>query len=117
MIRVIIERRLKKGEQISSLLRQLRVTAMAERGYISGETLVNTEDSNTFMVISTWRSVEDWKAWETSEQRVSLDRQIRSLMGEPPVIKTYRILSSEELEYLEDPAGWLQERERPSVDG
>jgi len=117
MIRVIIERRLKKGEQISSLLRQLRTGAMGARGYIGGETLVDTEDANIIMVISTWKSVEDWRAWETSERRVFLDRQVKSLLVEPPVIRTYRILSTEELEYLEDPASWLQERERPSFNG
>ena len=117
MIRVIIERKLKRVEHISLLLRQIRAAAMAQRGYVSGETLVGTEDTHAITVISTWRSVEDWRAWEKSEQRVTLDREVKSLLVEPPVIRTYRILSTEELEYLEDPASWLQERERPSFDG
>jgi len=117
MIRVIIERKLKKVEHISRLIRQIRVAAMAQRGYISGETLVGTEDTHAIIVISTWKSLEYWQAWEKSEQRVTLDRQIASLLTEPPIVKTYRVMSAEELEYLEDPEGWLQKRERPSLDG
>jgi len=117
MIRVIIERKLKSVEHISRLLRQIRAAAMAQRGYVSGETLVGTEDTHAITVISTWRSLEYWQAWEKSEQRVTLDRQIASLLTEPPIVKTYRIMSAEELEYLEDPEGWLQKRERPSLDG
>ncbi|MFC1956116.1 antibiotic biosynthesis monooxygenase family protein [Chloroflexota bacterium] len=116
-IRVIIERRLKKGEHISSLLRQLRVAAIAQRGYISGETLVNTEDSNFITVISTWRSIEDWRAWEKSEQRTKSNRQIASLLEGPSIIKVYSIMSTEESEYLENPTDWLQKKERPSFDG
>ena len=117
MIRVIIERKLKKVEHISRLIRQIRVVAMAQRGYISGETLVGTEDTHAITVISTWKSLECWQAWEKSEQRVTLDRQIASLLTEPPIVKTYRVMSAEELEYLEDPEGWLQKREHPSLDG
>jgi heme-degrading monooxygenase HmoA len=62
MIRVIIERRLKRGEDIAPLLRQLRAAAMLHRGYITGETLVSTEDKSTITVISTWRSLEDWQS-------------------------------------------------------
>ena len=117
MIRVIMERRLKKGERISSLLRELRTGAMGAQGYIGSETLIDIEDANIIMVISTWRSVDDWRVWEKSTRRASLDRHIKSLLMEPPVIRTYRILATEELEYFEDPTSWLQERERPSLDG
>ena len=117
MIRVIIERKLKKVEHISRLIRQIRVAAMAQQGYISGETLVGTEDTHAITVISTWKSLEDWQAWEKSEQRIALERQIAALLTEPPMVKTYRVMSAEELEYLEDPEGWLRERERHSLDG
>ncbi|MFC1956109.1 antibiotic biosynthesis monooxygenase family protein [Chloroflexota bacterium] len=102
MIRVIIERRLKKGAHLSDLLRQLRVEALAQQGYISGETLVNTEDTNVVTVISTWRNIEDWKAWEKSVQRIVLYHQIKKLLGEPPITKILRIMSTEELEYWEN---------------
>ena len=117
MIRVIIERKLEKVEHISRLLRQIRVAAMSQRGYISGETLVSTEDSHAITVISTWQSLECWQVWEKSEQRVALERQISPILTEPPIVKTYRVMSAEELDYLEDPEGWLRKRERHSLDG
>ena len=40
MIKVMIERHVKKGEGISPLLRDLRDVAMRQPGYITGETIV-----------------------------------------------------------------------------
>jgi quinol monooxygenase YgiN len=117
MIRVLIERKLKNRENISKLIRQIRIAAMAQRGYISSETLVNTEDSGAIAVISTWANVESWKKWEASEQRIAMDKEIEPLLEQPQVIKTYQIISTEEMEYLEDPEGWLQQREHHSLGG
>jgi quinol monooxygenase YgiN len=117
MIRVLIERKLRNRENISKLIRQIRVAAMAQRGYISGETLFNTEENGTIAVISTWENVESWKKWEASEQRVTMNKKIEPLLEQPEIIKIYQIISTEEMEYLEDPEGWLQKRERGSLDG
>jgi quinol monooxygenase YgiN len=117
MIRVLIERKLKKRENISKLIRQIRIAAMAQRGYVSSETLVNTEDNGTIAVISTWANVESWKKWEASEQRIAMDREIAPLLEQPQIIRTFQIISTEEMEYLEDPEGWLQQREHHSLGG
>ena len=117
MIRVIIERILKKRENISKLIQQIRIAAMAQRGYISSETLLNTEDNGAIVVISTWANVESWKKWEASEQRVAMDKEIAPLLERPQIIRTCQIISTEEMEYLEDPEGWLQKRERHSLGG
>jgi heme-degrading monooxygenase HmoA len=69
MIRVIIERHLKEGERLSSLLRELRAAAMHYPGYVTGETLVDTKDKSHVAVISTWHNLEDWKTWEKSRTR------------------------------------------------
>ena len=92
MIRVIIERHVKDGESLSVLLRELRAAAMQQPGYITGETLVSTEDKSIIAVISTWHSLEDWNAWATSETRARLDRQIEPLLIEKPKIKIYQIM-------------------------
>ena len=117
MIRVLIERTLRKRENISKLIRQIRIAAMAQPGYISSETLLNTEDNGTIMVVSTWANVESWKKWEASEQRVAMDKEIEPLLEKPQIIRIYQIISTEEMEYLEDPEGWLQQKERPSQGG
>ena len=96
MIKVIVERHVKGGENISALLRELRAAAMHRPGYITGETLVSTEDKSSVVVISTWHSLEDWKAWEVSETRAKLYQQIEPLLVEKPKVRTYQIVATEE---------------------
>ena len=67
MLRVIVERHLADKAEIAPMLQQLRSTAMQWPGYISGETLQSTEDESSLIVISTWRSLDDWRVWERSE--------------------------------------------------
>jgi len=93
MVRVIIERRAKEGKSLLAPLREIREVAMKQSGYISGETLVCTEDSSVIMVISTWESFKDWKAWQKSEKRAKLDERIEPLLLEPPKVRVYRYLS------------------------
>ena len=52
VIKVIIERQVKKGENLAPLLRELRATAIHQPGYVTGETLVDTEDSSNIVVVS-----------------------------------------------------------------
>ncbi len=96
MIKAIIERRVKEGESLPPLLRELRAAAMHYPGYITGETLVSTEDKSAVTTISTWHSLKDWKAWETSETRARLYQQIRNLLAEEPKVRTYQIMATEE---------------------
>ena len=95
MIRAIIERHLKKGEDISQFLRQLRGAAIHEPGYVSGQTLVNTEDSSDIIVISTWLSLEQWQSWAASEKRLNIYKQVRPLLTEEPKVRTYSVAATE----------------------
>ena len=95
MIKAIITRHIKEDEDISHFLRQLRGAAIHEPGYVSGQTLVNTEDDSEIVVISTWLSLGHWKAWETSEKRLSLYRLIKPLLSEEPGVGTYRVAATE----------------------
>ena len=95
MIKVIIERQVKKGGDISLLLLGLRAAAMRQPGYVSGETLLSTEDSFNIVTISTWRTLEDWKAWEASEERARLCQRFEQLLIGKPKVRTYGIMSTE----------------------
>ena len=98
MIRVVIQRHLKEGKKgdLLPLLRALRTAAMNYSGYIHGESLVGTDDPSIISVLSTWRSLEDWKAWEKSGQRVKLYEKIESLLVEKPRVSVYQIMATEE---------------------
>ena len=82
--KIIIRRNMHehKVKELIPLLKQMRNMGMNQPGYISGETLKNYDDPSKFMVISTWESVEDWKRWASSSQRMEIQSQIDYLLGE-----------------------------------
>ncbi len=97
MIRIMVERHLKAGkrEELLPLLRELRTAAIHHPGYVTGETLANTEYPSNVMVLSTWHSMEDWKAWEKSEQRIDLYARIEALLIEKPRVSIYQVIATE----------------------
>ena len=98
MVRVVIERRLKEGKKgdLLPLLRELRTAAMHHPGYITGETLASTEDSSIISTLSTWKSLDDWKAWEKSETRKNLYKKIELLLAGKPKVTVYQVMATEE---------------------
>jgi heme oxygenase (mycobilin-producing) len=82
-VKIIIKRKIPKGKegQLLPLLLELRSKATTQPGYISGETLRNVNDPEDYVVISTWQSVEDWKAWEARKGRAEMQNKIDSLLG------------------------------------
>lgn len=83
-VKIIIKRRVLKDKEseVLPLLIQLRSKAITQSGYISGETLSNVDNPEEYLVISTWRSVGDWKAWESSKERAEVQKKIDALLGE-----------------------------------
>jgi quinol monooxygenase YgiN len=98
MVRVVIQRHLKENKKgdLLPLLRALRKAAMSYSGYIHGESLVSTENPSIISVLSTWQSMEEWKKWEKSKQRVKLYEKIESLLVEKPKVSVYLIMATEE---------------------
>jgi len=93
-VKIIIRRKVSKGKEVHllPLLVELRAKAISQHGYVSGETLRNVNDPEEYLVISTWKSVEDWKTWEASSRRTEIQNKIDSLLGEKftPGIYYYR---------------------------
>ncbi len=69
---------------------------MRQPGYVTGETWSSTEDASIIAVLSTWRSLEDWKAWEKSVSRNKLYQQIEPLLLEKPKVSIYNVTAMEE---------------------
>jgi heme-degrading monooxygenase HmoA len=82
-VKIIIKRDVPKDKEASllPLLIQLRALATAQPGYISGETLRNMDDPEKYVVISTWRSLENWQQWVSSKQRDEIQGKIDTLLG------------------------------------
>lgn len=82
LAKILIKRKIPQDLQkrLLPVLTQLREKVVVQPGYISGETLRNFEDPEDYLVISTWRSVENWQAWLNSPERKALHREIEELL-------------------------------------
>ena len=67
----------------------MRVLAMQQPGYISGETRHAVDDPNHYLVISTWESREHWQAWFDNPQRLVMQTEIDNYMDSPTLIRVY----------------------------
>ena len=87
--KVMIERHTAPHQENHALAiaTELRAAAIRQPGYISGETLIDIDDHKTIVVVSTWRSMEDWKRWEASEERDRLEANMAPLLSQPPTIR------------------------------
>jgi len=83
-VQVIIKRKLiiDKPEEIFPLFSELHSQAMQQPGYIGSTTLKNIDKPEEYMVISTWATADDWKAWYMSKKRRDIQGRVDSLIGE-----------------------------------
>lgn len=90
-VKIIIRRNVTKEarDEAYPLFLRLREGAMSQGGYISGETLRNFDDPDDHVVISTWRSIDDWKAWENSPQRKEIQTRLDTILGEKTAYNVY----------------------------
>ena len=94
-IKTLIRRKATKvleDRQLMSLMIQLRTQALAQPGFISGETLRRVDRPGDLIVIGTWKSLEAWNAWKTSPERAEIQNRIDSLLGAPTEYEVYEYL-------------------------
>jgi len=86
MVKVLIERHVKKGKEgdLIELLNKLRIELISQPGYISGELLQSLEEKSTIFALSTWLSALDWKSWEGNPKRLEIESKIETLLTESP---------------------------------
>ena len=75
--------------ELTILLKRLRSLTLSQSGYISGETLKRIDKPDECMVISTWRSVEDWNTWVNNEKRLKIQTEIDQLLGQETEYAVY----------------------------
>jgi antibiotic biosynthesis monooxygenase (ABM) superfamily enzyme len=88
-VKVILERRVVPGQERRALdlLRSMRARCLDEPGYISGETLRDSDDAQTIVVISTWFGLMDWRRWHASPERRTLESKLRVCLSEPERVR------------------------------
>jgi heme-degrading monooxygenase HmoA len=91
MVKILLERTIKGKHvgKIVQLLRQLRVMAMQQPGYIGGETLHDVDDPNYYLVISSWESLEHWQAWFNNLERQKLQAEVDGYLEEPTKMRIF----------------------------
>jgi len=90
-VKIIIKRIVpqNKKEALKPLLQKLRNLAMEQPGYISGETFKRIDRPGESLVVSTWQSMEDWRAWVMSDERRGTQEKIDHLLGEKTDYEVY----------------------------
>lgn len=83
-VKIFIKRKVQDTNvnKLTVLLKQLRALTLEQSGYISGETLNRIDKKDECMVISTWRSVEDWNSWVNNSKRNEIQTEIDKLLDE-----------------------------------
>lgn len=91
LVKIFIKRRFKKGKvkEINALLRDFRSGAMAQPGYVSGETLVSYEDPQNVMVIGTWQNMESWLSWKNNQRRKDFETMLEVYQEGPTIYESY----------------------------
>ena len=84
-VKILIKRKVAKEltPQLDGLLRKMRALTLNQKGYLSGETFAQLDEPGVSMVISSWQTLDDWRAWTLNKERVELQEQIDKLLGEP----------------------------------
>ncbi|PID74547.1 MAG: antibiotic biosynthesis monooxygenase [Deltaproteobacteria bacterium] len=82
-VKIVIKRRVSEENvlALSVLLKKLRALTLNQPGYIYGESLKRIDKENESLVISSWRSLEDWNAWLNNQERASIQNEIDVLLG------------------------------------
>jgi quinol monooxygenase YgiN len=82
-IRVLMKRKVpeEKMEELRKLTDSLRVLAMDQSGYVSGETLKRIDKPGISLVISKWKSQDSWQRWYDTPQRAEVQKKIDEFLG------------------------------------
>jgi heme-degrading monooxygenase HmoA len=76
---------------LTILLKKLRTLTLNQSGYIYGETLKRVDKPDECMVISTWRSLDDWNSWLNNEERIATQSEIDMLLGQETDYSVYEV--------------------------
>ncbi|MBW2682140.1 MAG: antibiotic biosynthesis monooxygenase [Deltaproteobacteria bacterium] len=92
-VKIFIKRKVSANNilELTILLKKLRSLTLSQSGYIYGETLRRVDLDDECLVISTWRSLEDWNAWLHNELRIKIQDDIDSLLGEKTDYSVYEV--------------------------
>lgn len=89
--KILIKRKFKPGNtaQIVALLNEIRALAMTQKGYMSGETLMKSEEPDVMVVISTWENLDLWQSWRSNKERNKFESMLEIYQEGPTQYDEY----------------------------
>ena len=89
--KILIKRRFKDEHtpQIVAILNEISMLALQQEGYQSGETLIKSGFPNNMVVISTWRSLQDWTKWRDNPERQKFETMLAVYQERPTEFDEY----------------------------
>ena len=93
-VTVLIKRLFKREhmESAHQMILKARSLATLEPGYISGQTLVSTDDPNKIIIMSTWDNKSSWQAWKDSDVRRTFANKMEMIMDGPEEHEVFAVL-------------------------
>jgi heme-degrading monooxygenase HmoA len=94
MVKVVLEHRAKNLEcarRLVEVIKGIRAVASQQPGFIVGETMVDVDDPCHVIVNTTWKTEEDWKAWDWSKTRNEMREELLQQLAEPYTAVTLKI--------------------------
>ncbi len=91
MAKILIRRKIPPDAEgaVMDLLNGMRSLAVVQPGYVHGETLKRVDQAGEILVISTWRSINDWDDWINNPQRLEIQEKVDFLLGEKTEYEIY----------------------------
>ena len=91
VVKVLITRRIQEGKarEVFALLNKFRADAMNQKGYVSGETLINHDDPHEILVISMWQGMENWLKWRDDPERRANESRLEGWLEGPTTYKVF----------------------------
>ena len=90
-VKVLVRRSVQSNqrEEAFELFKKIRIKAIDQPGYISGQTLVDHYNPENTLVISIWQTTDDWVNWKESDDRFEIDAKLEKLLKEPAQYEVY----------------------------
>jgi heme-degrading monooxygenase HmoA len=69
---------------------EIRALATVQPGYVSGKTIINIDNPNEMIIVSTWDSREDWDNWYKKDVRMDYYKKLRLSLETGEEISFYK---------------------------
>ncbi len=90
-VKVLITREFRQDKlnEAHQLLKELRSVVTLRPGYISGQTLISSDNPNKLVVVSTWTGQKRWEDWKADPKRKEFSQKMESLVESPEKVEVF----------------------------